>query len=318
MVSRRKILVALGTLGAAGAAGAAIAWSKLRPLPPRINGQVEGTRDLRAPADAVLPEFAVASGESDPTVLTERALAAMGTLARFIRPGEVVLVKPNIGWVRTPAQAANTNPDVVAAVVRAALQAGAKRVIVADSSCDTAQSSYEKSGIAKKASDAGAQVLLPAPALYREVPVKGRQVDVWPVFTPVLDADRVINVPVAKHHSLGTLTCALKNWFGIVGGDRFRLHGRIEVSIADLNRFVRPTLTVVDATRILLRNGPKGGNLDDTLEKNTVIASVDPVAADAYASTLLGLQPGDVTHIMTAQAEGLGTVDWTRLRTRGL
>jgi uncharacterized protein (DUF362 family) len=148
------------------------------------------------------------------------------------------------------------------------------------------------------------------------VSLRGRQIDSWPVFSPVLDVDRIINVPIAKHHSLGKITGALKNWFGIVGGDRHRLHANLDVSIADLNRFLRPTLTVIDATRVLLRNGPKGGNLDDTLEKNTVIASVDPVAADAYACDLLGVRPQDVPHLMTAQAEGLGTIDWKRLRTR--
>jgi uncharacterized protein (DUF362 family) len=318
MPSRRTVLIGLGALAATGAAGGAFAWKKFRPLPKRTNGLVEVTRDLRAPADPAAPEFAVASGEIDPAALTEKALAALGSLSRFIRPGEVVLVKPNIGWVRTPAQAANTNPDVVAAVVRAALKAGAKRVIVADSSCDSPEGAYEKSGIAKKASDAGAEVVLPSPALFREVDVKGRQIGLWPLFSPVLDADRVINVPIAKQHRLGTITCALKNWFGIVGGDRHRLHGDIHVSIADLNRFLRPTLTVVDATRVLVRNGPRGGNLDDVEEKNTVIASVDPVAADAYACTLLGAKAADVLHLMTAQSEGLGTADWTKLRTRGI
>jgi uncharacterized protein (DUF362 family) len=300
-----------------GGLGATVAWKKYRPLPKRVNGPVEVTRDLRVPADGTAPEFFVATGETDPTALTEKALAALGSLSRFIRPGEVVLIKPNIGWARTPAQAANTNPNVVAAIVRAALKAGAKRVIVADSSCDSPAGAYEKSGIANMASDAGAEVVLPSPSLFRDTPVKGRQIDTWPVFSPVLDADRVINVPIAKHHRLGTITCALKNWFGIVAGDRHRLHADIDVSIADLNRFLRPTLTVVDATRVLVRNGPRGGNLDDTEEKNTVIASVDPVAADAYACTLLGAKPESVLHLVTAQAEGLGVVDWKKLRTRG-
>jgi uncharacterized protein (DUF362 family) len=273
-------------------------------------------RDLRASAPGPgEPELVMGTG-SEPGALVEKVLAAMGGLQRFIRRGDKVLVKPNMAWARTPLQAANTNPEVVAAVVRAALAAGASRVIVGDSTCDAAERAYEKSGIAAKASDAGAEVILPGPDKFRDISLRGRQLDQWPVFTPVLEVDRVINVPIAKHHSLGKLTCALKNWFGIVGGDRHRLHYDLGVAITDLNRFLRPTLTVVDATRVLLRNGPRGGNLDDTLDKNTVLASVDPVAADAYACTLLGFNPGEVAHLMAAEAEGLGTSDWKRLRTR--
>lgn len=316
--TRRNVLLGIGAVAFAGLGGAgAFAWKKFRPLTVRPDASGALVRDLRVPSDdPSLAEFAISAGESDPTALTDKAIAAMGTLSRFIKKGETVLIKPNIGWVRTPVQAANTNPDVVAAVVRAALKAGAKRVIVADSACDQPEGAYEKSGIARKASDAGAEIILPSPDRYRDVPLHGRQIDTWPIFAPVLDVDRVINVPVAKHHSLGRITGALKNWFGIVGGDRHRLHFGLDVSIADLHRFLRPTLTIIDATRVLLRNGPKGGNLDDVEERNTVIASVDPVAADAFMCTLLGAKLEDVKHLATAQAEGLGTMDWTRLRTR--
>ncbi len=105
--------------------------------------------------------------------------------------------------------------------------------------------------------------------------------DEWPIFTTLVDADKVINVPVAKHHNLAKFTAAMKNWYGVLGGRRNRLHQNIDSSIADLATFMRPSLTIIDAVRVLIRNGPQGGNIDDTREMNTVIASVDQVAADA-------------------------------------
>jgi uncharacterized protein (DUF362 family) len=311
-ITRRRLLAGLGL----ATIGGAVAWRRFRP---RLRRDASGARvrDLRVPgSDPALPELVIAEGEADPTALTEKALAAMGTLARFVARGDVVWVKPNIGWVRGPLTAANTNPDVVAAVVRAALRAGARRVIVADGSCDDPQRSYEASGIAARASDAGAEVWVPGPGGFQEVTLHGRRIERWPILSPALTADRVINVPVAKHHAFDTLTCALKSYFGILGGDRPSLHPELSAAIADANRFLRPTLTVVDATRVLLRNGPRGGNLADTAMKNAVAASLDPVAADAWAASLLGFEIPRIHHLVTAEAEGLGTTSFERLRLR--
>jgi uncharacterized protein (DUF362 family) len=313
-ITRRQVLVGLG---AAALGGGAFGWYRFRPTLLRRDASGALVRDLRAPADVARPEMAVATGaasEADPPALTEKAIAAMGGLSRFVQRGEVVLIKPNIGWARGPLTAANTNAEVVAALVRGALRAGAKRVIVADGSCDAADRAYEMSGIAAKASDAGAEVLLPGPDRWKDVALHGRRMESWPILAAALSADRVINVPVAKHHMLARYTGALKNWFGILGADRHQLHGNLSAAIADANRFLRPTLTVIDATRVLLRNGPKGGNLADTAQKNTVIVAVDPVAADARALELFGIAPADVAHLVTAEAEGLGTTDWKKLR----
>jgi uncharacterized protein (DUF362 family) len=310
-ITRRHVLMGLG---AAAIGGGVFGWSRFRPMPLRRDAGGAAVRDTRVPADPARPEMAVAAGEADPAALTEKAIAAMGGLARFVRRGEVVLIKPNIGWARVPLTAANTNPEVVAALVRGALAAGAKRVIVADGSCDDADRAYQMSGIAAKASDAGAEVILPAPDRWKDVLLHGRRIETWPILAAALSADRVINVPVAKHHGLARYTGALKNWFGILGADRHQLHGNLSASIVDANRFLRPTLTVIDATRVLLRNGPKGGNVADAAVKNTVIASVDPVAADARALELLGMAPADVAHVVGAETEGLGTTDWKKLR----
>jgi uncharacterized protein (DUF362 family) len=312
MITRRRLLAGLG----AATLGGAAAFHRFRP---RLRRDASGARvrDLRVPgADPAFPELAIAESEADPAALTEKALAAMGTLARFVARGDVVLVKPNIGWVRTPLTAANTNPEVVATIVRAALRAGARRVIVADGSCEDPGRSYEASGIAARAADAGAEVWIPGPGGFQEVTLHGRRIERWPILSPVLTADRVINVPVAKHHSMCRFTGALKSYFGILGGDRPSLHRDLSAAIADANRFLRPTLTVVDATRVLLRNGPKGGNLADAAVKNAVAASLDPVAADAWAARLLGVEIAGIDHLVTAEAEGLGTTSFQRLRIR--
>ena len=144
--------------------------------------------------------------------------------------------------------------------------------------------------------------------------LRGEILDEWPIFTPLVNADKVINVPIAKHHNLARYTGAMKNWYGILGGRRNRLHQDIDVSIADLATFMRPTLTIVDAVRVLVRNGPQGGNLDDTREVNTVVASVDQVAADAFACTLIGAKPEQIPYLKLAQDRGIGTSDWASLR----
>ncbi len=220
------------------------------------------------------------------------------------------MVKPNIGWDRTPIQAANTNPLVVAEVVRLVLDAGAKKVIVTDASCNEAGRCFTRSGIWKAAYDVGADVILPAAHRFRGMRLKGEVLDDWPVYTPLVEADKVINVPIAKHHNLAKYTAAMKNWYGCLGGRRNRLHQNIDVSIADLASFMQPTLTVVDATRVLMRNGPQGGNVADAKEMRTVIATVDQVAADACGCELIGRTAAEIPYIVMGQQRGLGTMHW--------
>ena len=187
-------------------------------------------------------------------------------------------------------------------------------VIVTDSSCNEASRSFQRSGIWAAAHDAGAEVILPAEHRFRTMRLNGEVLDEWPIFRPVVDADKVINAPVVKHHNLAKLTGAMKNWYGLLGGRRNRLHQNINVSIADLATFLQPTLTVVDATRVLMRNGPQGGNIADTKEVNQVIASLDQVAADAYSCQLIGAQRDDVGYLDICQRRGVGTTAWEDLR----
>jgi uncharacterized protein (DUF362 family) len=322
--TRRELLVRTGAAAGVLAASAAIgraAWDHGGFDVTQEKGarQVRDFRDPNVRKDKQFAELAIAKqpdGSATPEALVARALGALGGMNRFVSRHDIVVVKPNIGWDRMPIHAANTNPDVVAAVVRAAYNAGAKKVIVADGSCNDPNRCFQRSGIWSKAYAAGAEVVLPAEHRYRSMRLQGDVLDEWPVFTTLVDADKVINVPVAKHHNLAKFTAAMKNWYGVLGGRRNRLHQNIDTSIADLATFMRPSLTIIDATRVLMRNGPQGGNIDDTREMHTVIASVDQVAADAYACTLIGQHRENLTYLKMANDRGIGTMYWENLRVK--
>ena len=315
-VTRREALQRLGASAAVLGASAALtklAWDR-GGFGVEAPGEGRITRSFRVDGDTGPADFVVARNETDPAALVRKAVDAMGGMRRFVSRGDVVVVKPNIGWDRTPAHAANTNPHVVAEVVRLAYDAGAKHVVVTDASCNEPNRCFTRSGIWKAAYDVGAEVILPSEHRFRRMRLKGEVLDEWPVFTPLIQADKLINVPIAKHHNLSGYTAAMKNWYGSLGGRRNRLHQNIDVSIADLATFLTPTLTIVDAVRVLMRNGPQGGNLADARAMNTVIASIDQVAADAFGCTLIGKSPEELPYLRMGKERGLGTLDWKSLR----
>lgn len=322
--SRREALKRLG-MTAGVLAGSAVLGRAVWDRGGFGAAQLTAARQVRdyriresAPDFAELAIAKARAGEPAPTAeqLVRRAVEAMGGIRRFVSRGDVVVVKPNIGWDRMPIHAANTNPDVVGAVVKLAFEAGAKKVVVADGSCNDPNRCFQRSGIWRKAYSLGAEVVLPAEHRFRTTRMKGEILDEWPIFTTLVDCDKVINVPVAKHHNLAKYTAAMKNWYGVLGGRRNRLHQNIDVSIADLATFMRPTLVVVDAMRVLMRNGPQGGNIDDTRELNTVFATVDQVAADAYGATLIGQHRDNLAYLKMGHERGLGTMYWENLKVR--
>jgi uncharacterized protein (DUF362 family) len=253
----------------------------------------------------------IARGPS-PANNVQAALDRIGGIGRFVARGDVVLVKPNMGWDRIPAQAANTDPEVVAALVRACLSAGAAEVVVTDMSCNEPARSFSRSGIAAAARQAGAKVFLPSEVEKRSIEIPGKP-GRWSVLEPLARATKIINVPIAKHHGFSRLTAGMKNWFGAVETNRAVLHVGIDESIVGLAEVFRPTLTVVDATRVLQHNGPSGGNLDDVKRVDAVAVSLDPVAVDAWSATLLGFDPKSIGHIALAASRGLGTADFASL-----
>ncbi len=312
---RRDALLRLLRAGGVGAAATgAGAWLSWRSRRPEETALAVAQRNLSVAPDPQRPAMVVAQGD-DPAGLVRLAVERLGGMRRFIAPGDVVVVKPNAAWDRTPEQAANTNPEVVAVLVRLCLEAGARKAIVTDAPVNDARSTFERSGIAAAASAAGAELVLPEARLFRDVDLRGEVLGVWPVLEPFLTADKVINVPIAKHHSLTGVTLGVKNWYGILGGQRQRLHQRIHESLTDLLGFLRPTLTVLDAYRVLIRNGPTGGSLNDVSLKKTVIASTDPVAVDAYAAQAWwGLDERQLVYLKLAADRNLGTTRFDSLR----
>jgi len=260
-----------------------------------------------------VPDLAVVAN-GDPASMTRQAIELLGGMKRFVSKGDVVVVKPNIGWDRSPEQAANTNPDVVAEVVKMCLESGAKKVKVFDRSCATASRCYQNSGIRKAASDVGAEVSYVVNAGFSKMKFpQGKVLKEWPMYKPALEADVLINVPIAKNHGLTYLTMGIKNLMGIMGGDRGRVHWSIDDKLADLANFVRPQLTILDAYRILVKNGPTGGSLKDVQEKKTIIAGTQIATVDAYGATLFGIKPEGLKHIVKSSKLGLGEIDLSKV-----
>lgn len=242
--------------------------------------------------------------------LTEAALAALGGMSRFVSKGDVVWVKPNIGWNRAPALAANTNPQVVATLVRLCLGAGAKQVKVGDNPCHPPAQTYATSGIAAAVKEAGGKMVILEERRFKDVQLGGERLKSWPLYPEIIDCDLVINVPVVKHHSLSTASLCMKNYMGVIGGNRGKWHQDIPTCLVDITRYMKPRLSVLDAVRTLTAHGPQGGNPADVKQLETVAAGVDIVALDALGAELLGHEPPRLDTVRAGHEAGLGTMDY--------
>jgi len=266
---------------------------------------------------AEAPPLAVRKGLDVPRLVRE-TLLALGGMEQFVKPGEVVVVKPNIGWDRTVDLAANTHPEVVSTLIQLCLEVGVKQVRIFDRPCNDERRCYTQSGI-RAAVEAIKSERVTLEYMdrraYQTLPIPGgRAFERWEFYMPVIEADRLINVPIAKHHSISRLTLGMKNLMGVIGGNRGRLHHNIAEALTDISTVIHADLTVIDATRILVANGPQGGRAEDVRVMNTLIASPDMVAADAYATTLFGLKPEELPTIVAAARRGLGIMDLSRMR----
>jgi uncharacterized protein (DUF362 family) len=255
--------------------------------------------------------LAVAHGE-DPEAIVKAALASLGGIGRFVKSGQDVIIKPNICVDYHPAEyAATTNPVVVATLVTLCLGAGAKRVRVMDSPFAgiSPTSAYAASGIEPAVKAAGGEMEVMSPIKFAKFDIpQGKSITSWNIYRDVLETDVLIDVPIAKNHSLARLTLGSKNLLGVVSTPN-QLHSDLAQRIADLVSLIHPTLTVVDAYRILMEHGPTGGSLNDVKQANTVIASHDIIAADAWGATLFGLTGADIPSIKRGAEMGLGTLD---------
>lgn len=315
-LDRREALKRIGACGAAAAAvGGAAVWLHGR----RPRGA--------APEPFALPSWAVASKPGAPELVVARgapasklvtaALEELGGIQRFIQPGDVVLIKPNAAFDRPAWQGSTTNPDVLRAMTAACMDAGAAEVLVADNPIHVPEGCFRKTGLGKAAEDAGGRVWLPRKADFGPVALPGTVLDAWPIFLePLKRATKVIGIAPVKDHNLARASMTLKNWYGLLGGPRNRLHQKLDETIATLAGMVKPTLSVLDGTRILLSNGPTGGSPDDVVDGNVIALGTDGVALDAFGATLLDISASDLDYLDRAAQQGFGTIAWNSLETR--
>ena len=264
--------------------------------------------------------LSVAKGTNYKNIVID-AIDKLGGLGSFVSGGERVVVKPNIGWDRTPELAANTHPTVVKTIVEMCLDAGAEKVTVLDRTCDDARRTYSNSGIKRaveaiKDSRAKVEYVNKAKFVGVDVP-RGKSLSSLEIYRTVANADKLINVPIAKHHGLSTLTLSMKNLMGVIGGNRGKIHWSMSQKLADISTVIKPDLIILDATRILLKGGPSGGNINNVKVLNRVIAGTDPVAIDSYGATLFGMKGSDIGHIETAYNMGLGEINLNKVTIKG-
>jgi len=272
-------------------------------------GRLQNTFAQRRPIDLV----AVRGG--DPVAMYRRAIREMGGMQAFVKRGQRVVVKPNIAWDVTPERAANTNPELVGAIVRDCVAAGASRVFVFDHTVDQWQRAYETSGIERAAREAGALVV-PGNLErdYREVQIPGaKRLHTAKVHHQILEADVFINVPVLKHHASTTVTIAMKNLMGIVWDRRFWHRNDLHQCIADFCLYRVPDLNIVDAYLVMTRNGPRGVSEADLARMKSLVISKDIVAVDAASTLIFGAQPQDIGHIRLAAQMNIGQINLDRL-----
>ena len=271
--------------------------------------------NVLAEAAAARTDLAVVHGLS-PENTVKAAIDALGGINKFISRGDIVVIKPNIGWDRTPEQAGNTNPEVVATMVRLCFEAGAKKVRVFDRPVNDPRRCFVQSGIAPAAAALGANVDYADERKFRDMEINGTALKSWPLYSEIFEADKVINIPIAKHHGLAKLTMSMKNWMGVMGGQRRQIHQKLDESLVDLSRKIKPTLTILDAVRILTANGPQGGSLVDVKKLDMVIAGVDQVAIDSYGATLFGMKGSDLGYVRMAHQLGVGQMDLAKIKIR--
>jgi uncharacterized protein (DUF362 family) len=302
-MDRREFLKKVAALGVVAGAG------NILTLPAELLAM--------APKDRPEPVLARTTGTNYAHLVGD-AVQALGGMKKFVHPNEVVVVKPNMAWDRTPELGANTHPIVVKKVVELCLEAGAKQVKVLDRTCHDARRSYTNSGIkaaVESIKDARAVVEFVDERQFVELNVdNAKALKRWSFYKAILEADRFINLPVAKSHSESRVTLAMKNMMGAIGGWRGRIHVGLHQNIADMNLVLRPDLHILDATRIMTEGGPSGGKLEYVKVKNVVMAGTDPVAMDAYGTTLFDLKPGDIGFIVKAYELGLGEMDLNKIK----
>ncbi len=273
-----------------------------------------GLQAVGLPAAEGEYDLAAVRGGEAPDMF-DKAMEALGGMKKFVKPGQKVLVKPNIGWDVPPERAGNTNPQLVARIVESCLDAGASEVVVFDHTCDEGTRCYRNSQIEEFASEAGAKVIPgSAESFYEEVEIpQGKRLKTTKVHKELLDTDVFINVPVLKNHNSTTVTLAMKNLMGVVWDRQFYHRNDLSQCIADFVTYRKPDLNIIDGYRMLTRNGPRGVSVSDVADLKALIAGKDIVSVDAAATKMFGKEPHEINHIRIAHEMGLGSMNLDQL-----
>lgn len=291
-----------------------LSWSLIQQWP--FSAFTNRSIAWAAPRNLFTASVGLGKGQDYPR-LVRQVVALVGGMSSFVKPGARVVIKPNIGFDRPPEMAATTHPLVVRTLAEMALEAGASQVRIFDRPCNEARRCYQNSGIlpaikALSNSKVRCEYMDRRKFVTTSIP-QGQAMKSWDIYRDALEADCYINVPVAKQHGSAGLSLGLKNSMGVLGGNRGHWHRKLDQNLADLATLLRPTLTVIDATRMLMRNGPQGGNLRDVRINDTILASSDPVAADACATLLFDRTPDEIGSTIMAANMGLGTAQLNRI-----
>lgn len=250
-----------------------------------------------------------------PDAMFDKGIAALGGMKNFVKKGQTVVVKPNIGWDVSPERAANTNPLLVKRIIEHCYNAGAKEVLVFDHSCDNWVKCYSTSGIERAVKDAGGKIVSGGQeSYYQEVKVSGaKTIKKAKVHELILSSDVFINVPVLKHHASGRLTVSMKNLMGIVWDRGFWHQNDLHQCIAEFSMYRKPDLNIVDAYNVMTKHGPRGVSKSDLINLKSQIISTDMVAADAASAKLFGIEPDEVNYIKIADQLKIGRKDLNKL-----
>jgi uncharacterized protein (DUF362 family) len=253
----------------------------------------------------------VAVKDGDPVSMFNAGIAALGGIRSFVKSGQTVVVKPNIGWDASPERAANTNPELVGQIVKSCMDAGARKVMVFDNTCDEWTRCYKNSGIEKAVKDNGGQIVTGKDeGNYRQVEVpRGKTLKSAKVHELILDSDVFINVPVLKNHGGATMSLTMKNLMGVVWDRGFWHKNDLHQCIADFATYCKPHLNVVDGFRVMKRNGPRGVSVADVSEMKYLLIGKDMVAMDTAATKIFGIETERVKHIGIAEELGVGSTN---------
>jgi uncharacterized protein (DUF362 family) len=317
-INRRQFIAGVGTgILAVGLSGCAKdttkkskSTAKATPASDGLEGVAESTPAPKKVAYPNRSQLYVVKG-SDPQKLIDKGFEAVGGIEKYVKQGDAVVIKPNFSVVRKPGEGATTNAKMVAAVIKKCLAAGAKEVRVIDFPF-MSPISLETSGIQKAAKDAGAKVYnINKESDFKEVDSGGATLGKIKYSKDVLNADVFISMPILKHHYVTGMTCCMKNMMGLVY-DRDHFHRTdLDKCIAELNKYHKPNLIIMDAIEGIITNGPAGPG--DVKKWNQVIFGDDPLAMDVYGCKVFGVDVEEIGHLQQAMALGLGQYDMNKI-----